>query len=77
MSKETEKRQAGSTSIVWGCSSLVPWCSLLPPLSAQNSRKERATEGLANIGKIPLVTFYKFLLLHFGKIVRRYYGGVA
>ena len=30
MSEETEKRQAGSTSIVWGCSSVVPWCSLLP-----------------------------------------------
>ena len=30
MSEETEKRQVGSTAIVWGCSSLVPWCSLLP-----------------------------------------------
>ena len=47
------------------------------PVVCTNSRKERATEGLVNIGKIPLVTFYKFLLLHFGKIVRRYYGGVA
>ena len=30
MSEETEKRQAGPTSIVWGCSSVVSWCSLLP-----------------------------------------------